>query len=83
MGLRWSYSILYIQYTPYILTVNCYQYPKMVMEYWIIHFTSSSRYYEFDDIVIREIIGKKLSGRTRKDLDDVAEKTGVLLRSCR
>ncbi|XP_063601845.1 acidic fibroblast growth factor intracellular-binding protein-like [Penaeus indicus] len=41
------------------------------------------KYYEFDDIVIREIIGKKLSGRTRKDLDDVAEKTGVLLRSCR
>ncbi|KAK7078269.1 hypothetical protein SK128_016600 [Halocaridina rubra] len=40
------------------------------------------KYYEFDDIVIREIIGKKLSGRTRKDLDDVAEKTGVLLRSC-
>ncbi|KAG7166868.1 Acidic fibroblast growth factor intracellular-binding protein-like [Homarus americanus] len=41
------------------------------------------KYYEFDDIVIREIIGKKLSGRTRKDLDDVSEKTGVLLRSCR
>nr|XP_045619370.1 acidic fibroblast growth factor intracellular-binding protein-like [Procambarus clarkii]XP_045619371.1 acidic fibroblast growth factor intracellular-binding protein-like [Procambarus clarkii] len=41
------------------------------------------KYYEFDDIVIREILGKKLSGRTRKDLDDVAEKTGVLLRSCR
>lgn len=41
------------------------------------------KYYELDDIVIREIIGKKLSGRTRKDLDDVAEKTGVLLRSCR
>ncbi|XP_066971948.1 LOW QUALITY PROTEIN: acidic fibroblast growth factor intracellular-binding protein [Macrobrachium rosenbergii] len=41
------------------------------------------KYYEFDDIVIREIIGKKLNARTRKDLDDVAEKTGVLLRSCR
>ncbi|KAG0710296.1 Acidic fibroblast growth factor intracellular-binding protein [Chionoecetes opilio] len=34
------------------------------------------KFYELDDIVIREIIGKKLSGRTRKDLDDVAEKTG-------
>lgn len=41
------------------------------------------KYYEFDDVVIREIIGKKLTGRTRKDLDDVSEKTGVLLRSCR
>ncbi|XP_068234903.1 acidic fibroblast growth factor intracellular-binding protein-like [Palaemon carinicauda] len=41
------------------------------------------KYYDFDDIVIREIIGKKLNARTRKDLDDVAEKTGVLLRSCR
>ncbi|KAB7498446.1 Acidic fibroblast growth factor intracellular-binding protein [Armadillidium nasatum] len=41
------------------------------------------KYYSFDGTVIREILGKKLSGRTRKDLDDVAEKTGITLRSCR
>ncbi|KAG8236301.1 hypothetical protein J437_LFUL016448 [Ladona fulva] len=41
------------------------------------------RYYEFDDSVIRELLGKKLSSRHRKDLDEVSEKTKILLRSCR
>ena len=44
---------------------------------------SCCRYYQFDDAVIREILGKKLSSRNRKDLDDVNEKTKVSLRSCR
>ncbi|XP_017779544.1 PREDICTED: acidic fibroblast growth factor intracellular-binding protein [Nicrophorus vespilloides] len=41
------------------------------------------KYYDFDDSVIRELLGKKLSSRNRKDLDEVAEKTGVPLKSCR
>nr|CAD7403651.1 unnamed protein product [Timema cristinae] len=41
------------------------------------------RYYEFDNAVIRELLGKKLSSRHRKDLDEVGEKTGILLKSCR
>jgi len=41
------------------------------------------RYYNLDNSVVREILGKKLSSRLRKDLDEVAEKTGVSLRSCR
>ncbi|KAL5008908.1 hypothetical protein ScPMuIL_014489 [Solemya velum] len=41
------------------------------------------RYYRFDAAVVREILGKKLSSRNRKDLDDVSEKTKVPLRSCR
>ncbi|GFV60017.1 acidic fibroblast growth factor intracellular-binding protein, partial [Trichonephila clavipes] len=40
-------------------------------------------YYEFDDSVIREFLGKKLSARNRKDLDDVSDKTGVEVKSCR
>lgn len=40
-------------------------------------------YYGFDDIVIRELLGKKLSSKHRKDLDEVSEKTGVPLKSCR
>ncbi|KAG8042218.1 hypothetical protein G9C98_000209 [Cotesia typhae] len=42
-----------------------------------------SRYYEFNDCVIREILGKKLTSKSRKDLDEVAEKTGITLKSCR
>lgn len=41
------------------------------------------RYYMFDEAVVRELLGKKLSSRQRKDLDDIQEKSGVPLRSCR
>lgn len=40
-------------------------------------------YYSLDASFCREILGKKLNTRLRKDLDEVAEKTNVLLRSCR
>ena len=39
--------------------------------------------YDFDDTVMREILGKKLSSRQRKDLDEVSEKLNVNLKSCR
>ena len=32
-----------------------------------------SRYYALDDQVARELLGKKLSGRLRKDLDEIRE----------
>lgn len=41
------------------------------------------RYYALDDNVAREMLGKKLSSRYRKDLDEVADRTGVRLKSCR
>lgn len=41
------------------------------------------RYYEIDDIVIREFLGKKLSSKHRKDLDEVVEKTHISIKSCR
>ena len=41
------------------------------------------RYYAFDDAFVREVLGKKLSKGTKKDLDDISAKTGVTLKSCR
>ena len=41
------------------------------------------KYYALDSSVVRELLGKKLSGRLRKDLDEVSERTKVSLRSCR
>jgi hypothetical protein len=41
------------------------------------------RYYQYDTMVIREILGHKLSQRQRKDLDDICEKYGYRVRSCR
>lgn len=39
-------------------------------------------YHELDDAVLREILGKKVSSKTRKDLDDVSELTRLPLKSC-
>eukprot|EP00095_Tigriopus_kingsejongensis_P010435 maker-scaffold294_size218657-snap-gene-1.21 protein:Tk10435 transcript:maker-scaffold294_size218657-snap-gene-1.21-mRNA-1 annotation:"acidic fibroblast growth factor intracellular-binding" len=41
------------------------------------------RYYNLDPVLSRELVGKKLSSRLRKDLDEISEKTGVHLKSCR
>ena len=41
------------------------------------------RYYGFDKEVIREILGRKMSAKLRKDMDDVSEKTGIPLKRCR
>lgn len=41
------------------------------------------RYYAFDDTFVREVLGKKLSKGTKKDLDDISAKTSVTLKSCR
>ena len=40
-------------------------------------------YYDFNKDVMREILGKKMSAKLRKDMDDVSEKTGISLHSCR
>ncbi|XP_043076967.1 acidic fibroblast growth factor intracellular-binding protein B isoform X2 [Puntigrus tetrazona] len=41
------------------------------------------RYYVFDSSFAREVLGKKLSKGTKKDLDDISSKTGIALKSCR
>uniref|UniRef100_A0A2I2ZSQ9 FGF1 intracellular binding protein n=1 Tax=Gorilla gorilla gorilla TaxID=9595 RepID=A0A2I2ZSQ9_GORGO len=40
-------------------------------------------YYAFDEAFVREVLGKKLSKGTKKDLDDISTKTGITLKSCR
>lgn len=41
------------------------------------------KYYTFDEPFVREVLGKKLSKGTKKDLDDVSAKTAITLKSCR
>lgn len=33
--------------------------------------------------MIRELLGKKLTSKSRKEMDEVAEKTGISIKSCR
>lgn len=41
------------------------------------------QYYSLDDKICRELMGKKLSSKYRKDLDEIADKTGIKLKGCR
>ncbi|EPZ34538.1 FIBP-domain-containing protein [Rozella allomycis CSF55] len=41
------------------------------------------KYYSFDENVMHELLGKRLNARSRKDLDDVSEKTKISIISCR
>jgi Acidic fibroblast growth factor binding (FIBP) len=41
------------------------------------------RYYSLDDSVGRELLGKKLSSKYRKDLDEISDRTNIKLKSCR
>lgn len=40
-------------------------------------------YYSLDGVLCREILGKKLSSRLRKDLDEISDRTNIHLKSCR
>lgn len=41
------------------------------------------RYYSLDDSLCRELLGKKLSSKYRKDLDEISERASLKLKSCR
>ncbi|XP_054154174.1 acidic fibroblast growth factor intracellular-binding protein-like [Oppia nitens] len=77
------------QYRTFQLIEKLLPVPTQLSEQWTFQLTPTTqrilieKYYNFDDQVIREILGKKLSGRNRKDLDDVSDKTGVGIKSCR
>lgn len=67
----------YLQLPSRLLKQGLVQLPSAVKQAMIQH------YYAFDEPVVREFLGKKLSTKNRKDLDDVSEKTGISLKSCR
>ena len=64
------------------------QLPQTLMNQHIFQLSQSAKrsliesYYSFDETVVREFLGKKLSTKNRKDLDHISEKTGISLKSC-
>ncbi|XP_033110521.1 acidic fibroblast growth factor intracellular-binding protein-like isoform X2 [Anneissia japonica] len=67
----------YLRNPPSLSNQVMFQIPQRTQEYLI------QEYYSLNSSVAREILGKKLSSRHRKDLDEVSEKTDVTLKSCR
>eukprot|EP00833_Pecoramyces_ruminatium_P015905 jgi/Orpsp1_1/1189937/evm.model.d7180000075589.1 len=41
------------------------------------------KYYSFDKNVMRNLLGKKINSRTRKELDSISEKTQIPLTGCK
>lgn len=77
------------QYRTYQMIEKLLHIPTQLSEQWTFQMTPTTqrilieKYYGIEDGVIREILGKKLSARNRKELDDVSEKTGINIKSCR
>lgn len=64
------------------------QHPEKLFEQHLFQITPDSKkklvfkYYEIEETIVREIVGKKLSKGTRRDLDDVSAKTLKPLKVC-
>lgn len=74
-----TYSLieLYLHAPTKLMEQSCFQLEPHTRDLII------EKYYSIDDVVAREILGKKLTSRYRKDLDEVGDKTCVKLKSCR
>lgn len=77
------------QYRTFALIEKLLPCPAKLSEDWTFRMAEQTKrtlvekFYDFDDPVMRAILGKKLSARNRKDLDEVSRKTGKSLKSCR
>lgn len=77
------------QYRTFQMIEKLLHIPTQLSEQWTFQMTPQTekllieKYYDFKDTVIREILGKKLSARNRKELEDVSEKTEIGIKSCR
>ncbi|KAF7494470.2 Acidic fibroblast growth factor intracellular-binding protein, partial [Sarcoptes scabiei] len=77
------------QYRTFQMIEKLLHIPTQLTEQWTFQMTPATqrilieKYYDFKHSVVREILGKKLSARTRKELEEVSEKTEVAIKSCR
>ncbi|XP_075680723.1 acidic fibroblast growth factor intracellular-binding protein [Dermatophagoides pteronyssinus] len=77
------------QYRTFQMLEKLLHIPIQLSEQWTFQMTPVTqqmlieKYYDFKDAVVREILGKKLSARNRKELDEVSERTEVSIKSCR
>ncbi|KAK2701966.1 acidic fibroblast growth factor intracellular-binding protein B-like [Artemia franciscana] len=77
------------QYRTYEMLEKLLWTPKKLVTQWAYQMTEQAKqclihkYYDLNLPVVREILNKKYSSRSRKDLDEISEKTNVNLKSCR
>lgn len=77
------------QYRTFALIEKLLPCPAKLSEDWTFRMAESTkltlveRFYDFDETVMRAILGRKLSARSRKGLDEISRKSGKSLKSCR
>ncbi|GAB6029329.1 hypothetical protein CHUAL_005096 [Chamberlinius hualienensis] len=78
-----------VHYRTFQMLERMMQYPNKFSEQLVFQIDPKTqrhlieKYYELDHSVVREVLGRKLSTRFRKDLDEVSDKTNVSVKSCR
>eukprot|EP01132_Coremiostelium_polycephalum_P006640 gene6640-8215_t len=76
------------QFRNYQLLQKVLEHPKTLSSHSMFQMDPQSRklliegYYDFDDILMRDLIGRKLTSGQRRDLDDTSEKLKLRLSSC-
>ena len=77
------------QFRAFVLLEHFLQQPKYFPGQCLFPLSSSMRdaliegYYEFDENLVRDLLGKKLSTRTKKDIDEICERINISLKSGR
>ncbi|EGC37439.1 hypothetical protein DICPUDRAFT_30238 [Dictyostelium purpureum] len=76
------------QYRIFSLLQKALEHPKTLSSHSMFQMDPSSRklliegFYDFDEDLLRELIGRKLTSGQRRDLDDTSEKLKLRLSSC-
>ncbi|KAI9363387.1 acidic fibroblast growth factor binding protein [Zopfochytrium polystomum] len=82
-------SFVLSQYRNYELLEHHLHRPKHLMSQLLFPLPKETKqfliesYYSFDGRVLREVLGKKLSSRIRKELDEAREKSGIPVAGCK
>ena len=77
------------QYRTFALIEKLLPCPSKLNEDWTFRLSDATKvtlvekFYDFDEPVMHAILSRKLSARSRKDLDEVSRKSGKSLKSCR
>ena len=82
-------AVVTTQYRNYELLESFLHQPKTLQTQLLFHLSKKTRetivksYYQLDDKVVRELLGKRLNHRLRKDLDYISQRTRTSMAGCK
>ena len=82
-------AVVTTQYRNYELLESFLHHPRTLQTQLLFHLSPKTRdtivrsYYQLDDKVVRDLLGKRLNQRLRKDLDTISQKTRTSMAGCK